>query len=128
MNEAAKEFIATLIALVRDEAIKGADISWRQLEREHKDFVARRWEKAKQSGDLDELVRMIMADTVDDTIAELLHAIDEGLLPLVFKGVNLTEGGAGDLMGFYLDEARYALSKQRTYEDDLPDIEDVLRH
>lgn len=122
MNEATKEFIAILVSQVRDEAIKGSDIEWRQLTREHKSFVAKRWEKAMQAGDLDGLVRMIIADTVDDTISYLLHAIDEGILPLVFKGTNLTEDGAGDLAGFYLCEARYALSKQRTYEEDLPHL------
>ncbi|GAB6188010.1 hypothetical protein [Thermopirellula anaerolimosa] len=122
MNEATKEFIAILISHVRDEAIEASDITWRQLDREHKGFVAKRWEKARQAGDLDELVRMIIADSVDDAIYSLLHAIDEGILPLVFKGTNLTEDGGADLAGFYLCEARYALSKQRTYEEELPGL------
>lgn len=119
MNEATKEFIAILVSQVRDEAIKDGDIGLRQLKREHKGFVAKRWEKAMQAGDFDELVRMIIADTVDSAIYHLLHAIDEGFLPLVFKGTNLTEDGAGDLAGFYLCEAIYALSKQRTYDEDI---------
>ncbi len=117
MTEATKRFVEILISHVRDRAIKSGDITWSTLDREDKSVVAKRWAKAKQEGNYDELVRMVIADSVDDAIFYLLHARDEGLLLLTFEGVNLTEDGGGELAGWYAGEWKFSLSKERTYDD-----------
>lgn len=118
------DFAQLLIRQVRDLAIRSCDV---QLHAKNLNApIAKRWNGAKNKGDIEEMAEMIIADTVDDTIFYLLHAIDEGVLNLSFnsidgKVINLTKEGSQELAGWFIGEWRTKYSEQRNYND-LSDI------
>ncbi len=117
MNENVRKFAELLIRHVRDEAIQSCDGLLKSMDKEHMSVIAKRWKKARESGDLDSFMGMVIADTVDDTLFQLLHSIDESLLSLMFAGVDLLEAGEGEMAGEFMTEWREALSSERSYDD-----------
>jgi hypothetical protein len=121
MNSEILEFARTLIARVRDEAIRSSDIA---IQRPAVDPMAKRWQKVADSMSSDELIRIVIADVVDETLFFFLNAIDDGSLSLVYRSssgatVDLTTEGHGELSGWYLgsDGWRATYSKERFVED-----------
>ena len=119
-QEEITEFAKLLVQNVRDAAIKSAD---NQLYTTNMNSpVARRWRDIKNSGNIDKFGETIIVDTVDDTIAHFLLAIDEGLMNLSFatsKGNNttLTNDLIGELSGWYMGEWRSEYSSERCSSD-----------
>ena len=90
--------------------------------------VAERWKLAAREGTPAEFARVVIPDVVDDTILYLLHAIDEGAIPLTFTAsngtaVNLTKEGGSELAGWYMgsDGCCGMYSKER-FVDDFSDL------
>jgi len=121
MNIEVQEFARTLITHVRDQAIQSADIA---LHRPAVDPMGKRWQSAADSVPCDELIRMVIADVVDETLFFLLNAIDDGSLALKYTAsngmtVDLTIEGLRELAGCYLgsDGWRATYSHERFVED-----------
>lgn len=117
MNNKVRTFAELLVRHVRDEAIQSCDGRLKSFDCEHMSVIARRWKKAKDDGDINSLVAMVIADAVDDTLFHLLHSIDESLLSLTFAGVGLSESGEGEMAGEFMSEWRELLSSERSYDD-----------
>ena len=109
-----------IVKHIRDAAIRSKDV---QLYSDNmRSPIARRWREAKEKGNYEEFGEMVIADTVDDTLFYLFHAIDEGLLDLSInispeKQINLTKEGLGELAGWYSGEWRFKYSDERTFDD-----------
>lgn len=121
-----EEFARLLIAHVRDEAVGECD---RSLNADANDLTARRWREKMQAGKFHDLALDIIADTVDDALFYLLHAIDQGFLKLSFTAssgetVDLTEIGGSEMAGWYMGTGgwRQAYSRQR-FNDDFKDAD-----
>ena len=102
-NPEIEEFAKMLVQEVRDSAIRGCEVSLRP---NAADPIAKRWKEAA-AGDPESFAKVIIPDVVDDTVFQLLQAIDGGLLTLSFtasngKKVDLTADGLGELAGWYL--------------------------
>jgi len=70
------------------------------------DPISKRWKDAS-AGDPASFAKVIIPDVVDDTIFQLLQAIDGGILTLSFtasdgRTVDLTAEGMSELAGWYL--------------------------
>ena len=124
-NPEIEEFARLLIEHVRDQAIQHGD---RWLHPENSDPVAIRWKKAAGDADSKSIAAVFIPDIVDSAIAQLLWAIDEGLLKLSFTASNgdsidLSKEGFGELCGWYMgsDGWRAMYSKER-YVDDFSDL------
>jgi len=120
-----EEFAKAIVQCVRDASIRSNDVALRPTGASP---VAKRWAKAANETTCTEFGRVLIPDVVDDTVFYLLHAIDEGLLPLAFtasngKTVNLTTDGQGELAGEYIGTEgwRGMYSKER-FVDDFADI------
>jgi hypothetical protein len=95
----------------------------RHPERRLPSTIAKRWkEVADRNGG--ESIRVIIPDSIDETIFQLLDAIDQGLLPLSFTSsngtiVNLAEEGMGELAGWYMSSGgwRGLYSNERVHDD-----------
>jgi hypothetical protein len=99
-NREIEEFASTLIRDVRDPAIRASDAN---LLPEARWPVAKRW---RNSGIEPDAARELIADTVDEVIFRLLHAIDNGRLKIKFLGkdggeVDLSQEGYSELAGSY---------------------------
>ena len=99
-DQEVEEFAKLLVQEVRDSAIRSCEVLLRP---NAAGPTAKRW-KETANGNPESFPKMIIADVVDDTIFELLRAIDEGLLKLSFtasngKTVDLTAGGFGESAG-----------------------------
>ncbi len=121
-----EEFARLLVSHVRDEAIASCDINLRPSGRS---TTALRWRKAIESRTQQDFAREIIPDCVDEAIFYLLHAIDEGLLPLRFVASNgettdLTKEGRSEMAGWYAGTGGWvaAHSKER-FNDDLSDLD-----
>ena len=115
MKKEIDEFGELLVRLVRDKAIRACDgiVSGKRP-----DVVARHC-REHLSGKVDD-VEKIIPDIVDTTVAALLEALDQGLLPLIYVGsgeqpTDLYNDGRGELVGWYLgaDGWRSQHSKER---------------
>ena len=116
-----EEFAKILIKEVRDESIEKCDM---YLRPDVKDSVADRWRNKFDSGSSRALAEEMIPDCVDETIANLLQAIDSGLLRISFlassgKLVDLTDEGegGGEMTGWYMgggdDNWKSKYSQQR---------------
>jgi hypothetical protein len=121
MPTAEIEEFGRLLIEVRDAAIKSSDA---MLQRGAKDPVAKRWRKTMDNTTpYTDLAKTIIPDIVDETLARLLLAIDQQLLPLSFtattgKTVSLTSEGLGELCGGYLGgDWRQRYSRERFIDD-----------
>jgi len=119
-QEEITEFAQLVVRKVRDNAIRSSD---NQLYAENMNSpIAKRWQEARESGDINKFGESIIADCVDDTIFYLLLAIDEGLINLSFKSssgknVALSEEIVGELGGWYMGEWRTAYTSERVSND-----------
>lgn len=110
-----EEFAKILVRDVRDAAIKTSDADLRP---KAKGCEAERWRHAIRSGNPEHIIKKIVPDIVDEVIAQLLWAIDDGRLHLVYKTstgttVDLAKEHSGELVGWYMGEWRETLSSQR---------------
>jgi hypothetical protein len=120
-----EEFAKILIEHVRDNTISNSD---RNLRPGARYPVALRWKEEISKGTPDSIVNVIIPDIVDETIFQLLAAIDQELLRLSFtasnaKTVDLSTDGQGELGGWYMgtDGWREKYSQER-FVDDFSDL------
>ena len=120
------EFANVLIKQVRDNAIKNCDSIFNNKNTD----AGKRWNKALK-GDPKILVKTLIADIVDESIATLLFSIDQGLLNMSFesstrKQINLVNDGLGELCGWYMGSGgwRAQFSNER-FADDFKDLMDL---
>lgn len=118
------EFGGRLVQEVRDRAIHLCDAI---LRGEGPPDVVRRWAHARVEG-ADALASRVIADCVDETIGHLLVAIDQELLPLVYRGrsgatVDLGAAGEEGLAGAYLAHDGWVAQHSRERcSDDFDDL------
>jgi hypothetical protein len=124
-NPELEEFAKILVQNVRDAAVLSADSNLRP---DVSHVIAERWKEVGCTCDLEGIARVLIPDIVDETISQLLRAIDQGLLPLSFnaangKTVELHKDGLGKLVGWYMgsDGWRSKYSGQR-FVDDFSDL------
>ena len=120
-----KEFAKILVQQVRDTSIQSADANSHP---EARHVVAKRWKKVLADGKVEPVAKVLIPDIVDDTVCNLLRAIDQGLLQISFtasngKIVNLPADGLGELTGWYMgsDGWRATYSHER-FIDDFSDL------
>jgi hypothetical protein len=118
-----EEFARILVQEVRDMAIRNCDS---QLEPESQTLIAKRWRKAASVAKGQLPPREIVPDCVDSAVFYLLHAIDQGLLPLRFVSksgevVDLAEDGMGELAGEYMCSGGWREMSKERYVDDFGD-------
>jgi hypothetical protein len=125
MTPEIEEFAKRLVEFVRDASIRSNDVGLRPTA---VGPVAERWKKAARDQAPTEYARVLIPDVVDDTVFYLLHAIDEGVLPLAFTAsngrvVDLTTEGRSELAGWYMgsDGWRGMYSNER-FVDDFSDL------
>jgi hypothetical protein len=97
------EEFAKMLVRIRDAAIQSAD---RRLQPDAASVVAKRWRATMSDATPESFAKTIIPDIVDETISQLLLAIDQQLLPLSFsastgKTVDLPTEGLGELCGWY---------------------------
>ncbi len=125
-----EEFATILIKQVRDEAIRSCD---RTLRQDAKGPLAKRWKEMIQGRDSEALVRALIPDIVDKTVAQLLRSIDDEVLKLSFttsnaKTCDLNEEGLGELVGWYagIPGWRSTYSDER-FNDDYADAREFIK-
>jgi len=126
LNEQAlvDEFAERLVREVRDRAIHMGDAI---LRGQGPPDVVRRWAEARSEGG-DALAARVIADCVDEALGYLLIAIDEEVLPLVYRGrsgetVDLTEVGDEGLAGAYIASGGWVRQySQERCTDDFGDL------
>jgi hypothetical protein len=114
------EFAKTLVEWVRDGAIQTNDRRF-----QGNDFITKRWKEAAATSNSPEaFAKVIIPDIVDSTIAHLLGAIDQEVLPLLFtassgKTIDLATAPTepGGLSGWYGAEWRLKYTKERVIDD-----------
>lgn len=116
-----EEFAKLLVTQVRDASIQSNDDV---LDAQH--VIAKRWRNSLRRGDVKSIAKILIPDIVDETVFQLLNAIDQGILNVTFKAsngkvVNLSEEGLGELGGWYMGSWRELYSKER-YVDDFSDL------
>jgi hypothetical protein len=90
--------------------------------------VAERW---RNSGASPSELKVLVPDVVDETVFNLLNAIDGGELRLKFvsssgREIDLTEEGKGELGGWYMGSGGWrALFSTERYVDDFADLADM---
>lgn len=114
-----EHFAKALVELVRDPAINAGEMSIRS-----RNLSGLRWRAAAESGGVEEAVRAAWIEAVDDAIAQLLFAIEEGQLRLKLEtpdgdDVDLQAAGNGEMVGWYMAPAEYSwrakYSKHRVF-------------
>ncbi|NNM87188.1 MAG: hypothetical protein HKL95_01580 [Phycisphaerae bacterium] len=122
-----EEFAKRLVQQVRDAAIRNCD---RMLQAGGSTSIGKRWQEAS-SRTPEQFAKVLIPDIVDETVANLLIAIDQGLLRLSFtasagKSVDLTTVAmeTGEMSGLYQGGDGWCekYSKER-YVNDVADLE-----
>lgn len=114
-----EEFASILIKEVRDRSIINCDS---QLKENSNSPNAKRWRQLDVKRN-EEIFKAVIADCVDITIANLLTAIDQGILNLKFISSNNNEvelnKSNDELTGWYMGsgEWREKYSKERFFDD-----------
>jgi hypothetical protein len=115
-----EEFAKLLMTEVRDKSIASCD---GDLKPDAKGPVAKRWHSLLDSSTGAKLAETIITDCVDETLFQLLQAVDSGVLQLSFRAsngivVNLNAEGMGELSGWYMGgEWRTKYSQERVVDD-----------
>ena len=116
-----EEFGKKLIENVRDNAVESCDVT---LSDNCNDKTSERWKNTAKIASVDELIKVVIPDVVDETIFHLLNSIDTGELCIFFKRdngelIDLRKEGLGELAGWYLgsEEWREKYSKCRFFDD-----------
>ncbi len=99
-SQVPSEFARLLVQQVRDVAIAHCDAYFT-----NKDPAADHWRSVAARSGAEQAIRDVLPDIVDHTLADLLHAIDEGVLHLAWLPdpstvIDLTETGLGELEGW----------------------------
>jgi hypothetical protein len=121
MTPEIEEFAKILVEWVRDAAIRNCDMTFRS-----NGVTGKRWKELVASSNSSEaFAKEIIPDIVDSTIAQLLGAIDQEVLPLSFtaangKSVDLATATDG-LSGLYGAEWCKKYTKER-FIDYLADL------
>jgi hypothetical protein len=119
-KEDLNEFARSLIKYVRDAAVGSMYV---QLHAGNLGSpIVKRWHDMKFQGNIDKMCEMIISDTLDDTIFNLLEAIDSNNMDFSFttkagKMINLNEEGYGELGGSYMGEWRSELSNEPCFNN-----------
>ena len=119
-----EEFAKLPVQEVRDSAIRSCEISLRPSAA---DPIAKRWKEAA-ARDPESFAKVVISDVVDDTIFQLLQAIDGELVKLSFtasngKTVDLTAEGLGELGGWYAGIPGWrSMYSQERFIDDYSDL------
>lgn len=123
-NTEIEEFARLLIQEVRDVAIRACEA---RLNPETRSAVALRWKRPGTT------VYDVLPDCIDEALAQLLIAIDQGAIRLRFiandgRAIDLTDEGLGELAGWYMgsDGWRAKYSNER-YVDDFADLNEPGR-
>jgi hypothetical protein len=122
LNEEISEFARLLVRHVRDESIRSC---YAMLQPHAASPVAKRW---KESGISSENLLRILPDAIDETIFNLLQAIDQGLLQVSYTSsngskVDLVDAGQGELSGWYMGSGGWrALFSEEPFTDDFSDL------
>lgn len=117
-----EEFARILVQEVRDNAVRNCDGFLKPVSNSPE---ARRW---RQSGADPAALGFVIPDVVDGVVFCLLHAIDQGELPLRFvsssgRAIDLTEEGQGELAGWYMGSGGWrAMFSQERFVDDFADL------
>src|SRR5215472_18430786 len=114
-----EEFAKLLVREVRDTAIRSSDVCLRP---DVTHAIAKRWRESARRGRLEPIATVLIPDVVDQTIFQLLRAIDDGSLKLSFtdsqgRTVDLSEEGLGELGGWYSGEWHGKFTKERFIDD-----------
>lgn len=119
MKRSIEEFGKLLVQLVRDASVNECDQNTNLNARSP---VAARWRDATGNP------KIITPDCVDETLFQLLQAIDEGSLQLSFRSssgelVDLNAEGMGELAGMYMASGgwRSQYARER-FNDDFADL------
>jgi hypothetical protein len=120
-SQSIEEFAQLLVRQVRDVTIRSCDGQTHEISRSPN---AKRWREAAGGLAIDP-IKVAIPDIVDETIGQLLLAIDQGTLRLQFvnaseTAVNLCEEGSGELCGWYMmgeGDWRDTYSKERFASD-----------
>jgi hypothetical protein len=124
-NPNIEEFAKMLVQKVRDAAVKNCDSALRVGAR---DPVALRWKAVNGSEYLEPIAKVVIPDVVDETVFQLLQAIDQGQLKLTFTTasggtVDLPNDGLGELSGWYMGSGGWrALYSKERFVDDFSDL------
>jgi hypothetical protein len=120
-NQDIEAFAKTLVEHVRDKAIQSCDL---ELRGQTRSPMSGRWREAANRLTASTFAELIIPDIVDETVANLLLAIDQGILPLSLKGsdghvVDLVAQGQSELCGQYLGGLswRESYSRERYVND-----------
>lgn len=120
-----EEFAKILVQQVRDRAIRSCD---RRLQGDAKGAIAARWREIITDSNSASIVKAIVPDVVDCALAQLLWAMDQEMLSLIFgasngKNVSLPLEGSGGLEGSYMGHEgwRQKYSTER-FADDFSDL------
>jgi len=122
-----QEFAKILVQSVRDAAIQSCD---RQRKPGVNSPIAIRWREAAVNNKIGQNVpeNIMIQDCVDETVAHLLLAIDQGLLRISFtasngKTVDLANDGLGELCGWYMGSGGWrAMFAHERFIDDFSDL------
>jgi hypothetical protein len=127
-----EEFAKVLMRQVRDTAIQNCDMLLRPV---GESPTAKRWRAAQRTGSPEVLAKEMIPDVVDTTLWYLLHAIDEGVLRLLYTSQNgkLVDLGAEDLDGLagWLGGGRDGWTKkysQERFVDDLAHLDNFFQN
>ena len=118
-----EQFAKILVRQVRDAAIQSCD---RNLSSDAIHVIAQRWRQLSHAGRVEPIAKVLIPDIVDDTIFQLLRAIDQGVLQLSFtdsngQTINLSTESPDEPGGWYSGEWREIYSKERV-PDDFPGL------
>lgn len=127
--EVEEEFAKILVTRVRDAAIQSCD---RILQSSGDAAIVKRWKEARASAP-EAFAKVLIPDIVDETISNLMIAIDQELLRLSFtasngKSIDLTSIAKefGELSGSYGGDWCKKYSKER-FVDDFADLKDFFK-
>jgi len=112
-------FAELLIRLVRDRAIAACD---QLADGQTRGPLGDRWRSIVEEPAAREAVKALIPDIVDQTLAELLNALDNGILPLAWRRednscIPLEDLGQGEMEGWLMGRVgwRNSFSQQRFY-------------
>jgi len=119
-----EEFARALVRNVRDASIRNCDALSKGSDGSP---IAKRWKDANPSLG-SELPSVMIPDSIDEAVFQLLHAIDEGLLRLKYvsdsgREVDLRIEGGGELAGWYMMSGGWrAMFSNERFVDDFSDL------
>ncbi|NJL76054.1 MAG: hypothetical protein HC892_14575 [Saprospiraceae bacterium] len=119
-TEERDQFAKLLVLHVRDAAIKSCDL--RLHSSNMNSPSVKRWRDKISSINNQEVVEMIIADCVDETIFWFLKAIDETVFNISFnsaegESLSFSDFEYGEIAGDYIGEWRFKFSQERSYND-----------